>query len=104
MAAMLAVGPFVSFGCDPDTPPADENSPIHRTASDRDAELVTIATAHLQRHRPEWADVDHLSPKIIVHADHWEVTWRLPPDTLGGTPVVRIDKDTLEVTQAYHTQ
>lgn len=94
------------LGCNPESG-VNQESPgttgqEHHASSEH--KLVRIAKDHLQQHRPEWANVDHLQAQIIEHPDYWEVAWELPPDILGGTPVLHLDKDTQEVIEVYHTQ
>jgi NTF2 fold immunity protein len=43
-------------------------------------------------------------PSVRDNGDSWLVYYKLPEDTLGGTPEVIIDKRALKVLRAYHTQ
>ncbi len=101
---------FLILGCDPgaEQKRAPETSATIPSPHDHqrltEVELVAIARSHLEKDRPEWANVEHLQPRIVEHDHDWEVTWDLPSGTLGGTPVVHISKETLEVIRAYHTQ
>jgi hypothetical protein len=77
------------------------------TSGERSTEekaLLGIARLYLAQHRPEWNDVDDLQPRIDEYDDYWKVSWDLPPNMLGGTPVVFIDKSSREVIRAYHEQ
>lgn len=106
-ASAWLVAALLFVGCDSNADVGDAGPDVpeeEQRVSDDDQELVRIAKNYLGEHRPEWADVDHLQPRVTERPDRWEVTWDLPPNVLGGTPVVYIDKDTREVTEVYHTQ
>jgi hypothetical protein len=49
---------------------------------------------------------DSAGTKLIVSetAGFWEVTYQLPAGTLGGVPIVTIDKRTCTVVRAQHSQ
>ena len=102
MLIACLIGACVAAGCErePDTLPPSRAPAL----TDHDAALVAQARAYLRDHHPQWADVGELVPEVTEHEDHWQVTWRLPPDMLGGTPVVHVDKRSGEVREAYHTQ
>jgi len=68
------------------------------------AELVKLARHHVLTHRPEWREKLALEPCVTENATQYQVTWLLPAGTIGGTPVVIIDKQTRAVVGAYHTQ
>jgi hypothetical protein len=67
--------------------------------------LVRMARDYLQREQPAWfEEAAPLPPMVIDHADYWEVTFQLPRNTAGGTPVVDISKKLLTVVGARHGQ
>jgi hypothetical protein len=53
-----------------------------------------------------YADFDKRNKKLVVkdEGDHWEVTYELPEDMIGGAPVVIIDKRTMQVIRSFRTQ
>lgn len=66
--------------------------------------LLTITSNYIAEHHPSWTPELKLQPIILDHGDFWEVSFELPRDMAGGTPVVEISKRTYQVTKAYHTQ
>jgi hypothetical protein len=65
--------------------------------------VTRVAERHIALHFPEFDSME--SPPILKDTgDTWLVYYKLPEDTLGGTPEVIIDKRTLKVLRAYHTQ
>jgi hypothetical protein len=72
------------------------------TAAQRNAELLAIAVAYLKEHHPDWLQDLDLPSEVNDKGDYWEVTWQL--DMPGGVPYVHIDKTTMKVVRAYHTQ
>jgi len=71
---------------------------------DIQAKALRIAADHIRQHRKEWADKLRLPSVVTETADAWKVTFTLPEGTLGGVPVIIIDKKALSVKSAYHTQ
>jgi hypothetical protein len=67
-------------------------------------EVKTIGQRFLDENAPLWTDEYKLPSTVIDHGDFWEYTFLLPAGTLGGTPVVYIDKRTLQVTKMFHEQ
>jgi hypothetical protein len=65
--------------------------------------VARIAERYIALHYP---DFDSIRTPPIVHdkGTFWEVEYQLPEGTIGGTPVVLIDKATLRVIRAYRTQ
>lgn len=43
-------------------------------------------------------------PTLTDQGDHWEFTYELPEDMIGGAPVVIIDKQTKKIIRSYRTQ
>jgi NTF2 fold immunity protein len=65
--------------------------------------VMRVAERHIALHYPEFDSIE--SPPILEdNGDTWLVYYKLPKDTLGGTPEVIVDKRTLKVLRAYHTQ
>ena len=68
-------------------------------------QLMSIARDYIEERWPESLDVfDDSTPLIIVRDNSWEVTFLLPPNMLGGVPHIHIDKSSMKVIKAYHTQ
>jgi hypothetical protein len=81
-------------------------------AQSRDAErwtllaqssAVQVAHDYVAARFPEF-DTTKNPPVVHDYGDSWEVEYDLPKDTLGGTPVVIVDKRTLTVLRSFHTQ
>lgn len=68
-----------------------------------ESELVAIAGEYVATHYPDF-DSSRTKPVVKDLGSKWEVSYVLPQDTLGGTPVVEIDKGSSKVLRAYHTQ
>lgn len=49
-------------------------------------------------------DKKNRKPVIVDDDENWKFYYELPPLTLGGTPVVIINKKTCEVLKIYSTQ
>jgi hypothetical protein len=69
-----------------------------------EVEVKAIGQAYLDSHVPEWKAEYTLPPKVIDRGSYWEYTFALPANTVGGTPVVYIDKQTRQVTKMFHEQ
>jgi len=67
-------------------------------------ELLAITKTYLEEHHPDWMAETSLQSEITDKGGTWEVTFLLPPDMAGGTPVVLIDKASMRVVEAYHEQ
>ena len=66
-----------------------------------------IGARYLREHYPDWAkdEADSHHPEVLLdRGTYWEYTFELPANVIGGVPVVEIDKQTLKVLKAYHTQ
>jgi hypothetical protein len=66
-------------------------------------DLMKIATETIARRYPSF-DPTGLQPVISEKGQLWELTYALPAGTLGGTPVVTIDKGTCAVVSVRHEQ
>ena len=73
--------------------------PMTTTESD----VLRIAEEYVATHYP---DFDRTQSKPVVRdlGSKWEVSYDLPEGTLGGTPIVEIDKGSSKILRAYHTQ
>jgi hypothetical protein len=85
----------------------DEEEDISVTSENTDipdpafSELVRIAREHTQEKGPNIYDFS-LPARVTRYDDYWEVTWVLPPNPLlrGGTPIVQLDRSSLDVISA----
>jgi NTF2 fold immunity protein len=74
-----------------------------RSITSAECSVMRVAERHIALHFSDFNSVE--SPPILKDTgDTWLVYYKLPEDTLGGTPEVIIDKRTLKVVRAYHTQ
>jgi len=66
-------------------------------------EAIIIGERFIAEHH---ADFDKNRKKLVLYdeGDHWEVTYELPENMVGGAPVVVIDKQTMKVITSYRTQ
>ena len=82
-------------------------SPIHGIAREAaphyGCDPATIAKAHIARHFPSF-DGSGLRLLVSERDDVWEIAYDLPDGTLGGAPVVTIEKRTCAVVRLRHTQ
>jgi hypothetical protein len=65
--------------------------------------LARVAERYIALHYPSFDSVK-FPPIIRDHGDTWIVEYRLPEGSNGGTPVIEIDKSSLKILRAYHTQ
>jgi hypothetical protein len=63
-----------------------------------------IGQKYFDEHAPQWKDEYARPSTVIDHGDYWEYTFPLPVGMVGGSPVVYIDKRTLQVTKMFHEQ
>ena len=72
--------------------------------------LVSVAQKHLETNYPypKHPGTHPIKftrpPQITRYDDHWKVTWELPQRTAGGSPIVKLDRETLKVTSVVFTQ
>lgn len=66
-------------------------------------DFLKIAQAHIAKQFP-FFDPAGLKPFISDSGNLWELTYELPRGTLGGTPIITIDKRTCTVIRAEHSQ
>ncbi len=68
-----------------------------------DCTVARVAERYVATHYPTFDTIKDL-PLIHDKGDTWEVEYEIPSGTIGGTPVVVIEKATLKVLRASHTQ
>jgi hypothetical protein len=66
-------------------------------------DVATIAREYIARQYP-FFDPSGLKLVVSETESQWEVTYMLPADTLGGAPVLGIDKRTCTVVRSHLTQ
>jgi hypothetical protein len=66
-------------------------------------DFMKMAQAHIAKQFP-FFDPAGLKPFISDSGNLWELTYELPRGTLGGTPIITIDKRTCRVIRAEHSQ
>jgi len=64
---------------------------------------LKIALEYIARRYPNF-DSAGLKRVISEHDNLWELTYELPEDTLGGVPIITIDRRTCTIVRAIHTQ
>jgi hypothetical protein len=97
LAAVLSTLAFSSCAA-----PQHNGMQYDKTLNER---LLSIARSYLQRNHPDWvSETLELPSRITDKGDCWEVTFDLPKDTVGGTPVILVEKTTFRVIKAYHEQ
>jgi len=62
-----------------------------------------VAERYLATHYPDFDSI-RSPPVVNDKVGAWEVSYELPPNFSGGTPVVLIDKISLEILRAYREQ
>jgi len=65
--------------------------------------VARVAERHIAVRYPEFDSVKN-SPLVEDKEQTWQVRYELPKGTLGGTPVVIIEKGTLKVLRSFHEQ
>jgi hypothetical protein len=51
-----------------------------------------------------WFDSTGMKLVISEKGHLWEMTYKLPPNMLGGAPIITIDKRTCKIVRAVHEQ
>ena len=64
---------------------------------------IRIAERVVAKDFPDF-DTIRNPPKVEDKASYWEISYRLPRDMQGGTPVFDVDKKTFKVIAKYHSQ
>lgn len=67
-------------------------------------ELIQRAKEAIIVAHPEWQSELSLPPVVEDKGAYWEVSFELPELTLGGVPVVEIEKHSMKIARVYHTQ
>lgn len=63
----------------------------------------SVARAHIVKRFPKF-DTYGLVETVSDGGDHWEVAYQPPKDSIGGGPIVKIDKRTCSVKDFIITQ
>lgn len=66
-------------------------------------DFVRIAQQFIAERYPSF-DSTGLRPTISESETLWELSYELPRGTLGGVPIITIDKRTCAIVRAIHTQ
>jgi hypothetical protein len=66
-------------------------------------DLLAVAREYIVKQYPSF-DAVGLQPVVSETGNSWEVTYDLPKGTLGGAPIITIDKQTCKVVRAQHSQ
>jgi hypothetical protein len=73
------------------------------STTDTERAIAQIAKEHVAVRFPTF-DTNKNPVVVRDKEDFWEVEYELPKDTIGGTPVVIIDKATQKIIRSFHTQ
>lgn len=76
------------------------SEPINRKVA---CVIERLAERYVVVHFPEF-DTMKYPPKVFDEGTRWRVEYVFPQDMVGGTPIIFIDKKSLKVIDAYHTQ
>lgn len=68
-----------------------------------DADLKAIAMAAVRERFPDF-DANRYPLRVVDGGNHFVVDFVLPPDMIGGSPVVQINKSTRTVIKLFRTQ
>jgi NTF2 fold immunity protein len=68
-----------------------------------DCTIFRIAERYIAIHYPDFDSIES-SPMLYDAGTNWRVWYTLPKGAIGGTPVLEINKQTLEVISAQHSQ
>ena len=66
-------------------------------------DMLKIAEEYLSQRFPSF-DPAGFKRVITEKGNLWQLTYDVPENTLGGVPIVTIDKRTCKVVRAVHTQ
>lgn len=66
-------------------------------------DMLSVAQQYIAKQFPSF---DSTGLKLVTSesGNLWELTYELPRGTLGGVPIITIDKRTCKVVRAEHTQ
>lgn len=93
---VLLIGSLMLAGCD--------KAPMNAQNEIPKGKLLEVAKNYIEEQEPDWKQSLALPALVADRGKYWEVSYQLPPTNIGGTPVVEIDKTSLKVLKAYHTQ
>lgn len=98
---VLIATTILSGSSQPATNPADEAMPKPTFK-----QLVDLAEQYTKEQQPGMKYDFTLPAQVTRFENHWRVTWLLPdnPRLRGGTPVIRLDRESLEVVGAEFHQ
>jgi hypothetical protein len=65
--------------------------------------VARVAERYIATHNPDFDSVKN-PPIVRDNGKIWIVEYQLPEGTIGGTPVIEIEKGSFKVLRAYHTQ
>ena len=66
-------------------------------------DMLRLAREYISKRYPSF-DAAGLEPIISESENLWELTYELPRGTLGGAPIITVDKRTCKVIRAQHSQ
>jgi NTF2 fold immunity protein of polymorphic toxin system component len=75
----------------------------NQTMSQANCNVLKIAHEYIASRYPLF-DAAGLTPVISEQGSLWRLTYELPRGTLGGVPIITIDRRTCRVVRAEHTQ
>lgn len=75
------------------------DQPMAQTACD----YLRVAREYIAERYPDF-DPAGLKAVIVDEGNIWELSYELPPGTLGGSPTVAIDKVACRVVRSQHSQ
>jgi hypothetical protein len=76
---------------------------VGQSMAQRKCDFMQVAVDYIAKEYPSF-DGSKLKPVVFERGDLWELSYELPPGTLGGTPIITIDKRTCKVVKAIHEQ
>jgi NTF2 fold immunity protein len=76
---------------------------VNKTMSEPRCDMLKIAEEYISARYPSF-DSKGLQRIISEKGNLWELTYEMPETSLGGVPIITIDKRTCQVVRAIHTQ
>lgn len=76
---------------------------MSQTMSHPKCDLLRVAQGYIAKRYPSF-DPAGLKQVVSETGHLWELTYELPEGTLGGAPIITIDKRTCTIVRAEHTQ
>ena len=65
--------------------------------------ITRVAERHIAVRFPEFDSIKY-PPIVLEQEGMWRVRYKLPDNSLGGTPVLFIEKGTFRIIRSYHEQ